>query len=258
MHPNYNVLYLAFARPSGSGGFLTMDVTGYPGGLAQMRSDIATVRGNGDRVILSVGGQTGGLIISSDTMRNNVLTSISNIISDLGQIDGVDWNTFEGRNMGTAEMDRIIWISRQLRSSSRYGSNFMITAAPAPSRVADKRFCARANSAGVLSYCAPQFYDVPQDNIQTRYIPDVFLTRSDSWRSYIPANRIVVGLGVRSSGIGLCLRSGSGCYWTGTQARDGYSNARNTDSSLRGVMNWAADTDAWIGNPFATGAGAVN
>jgi hypothetical protein len=154
---DFNVIFLFHIRPNdntggnnaGNGTFVFPWTTEVPASAVQ------AVRNRGQKVILTAGGAGQGYSFDNRTKSQNFVNSVVQIISNLGGVDGLDFNNFEaGIGSSSTEM---IWIAQQMRAT--YGSNFAITAPPSANAVADRTMLKAMYDAGVLNWAAPQMYD---------------------------------------------------------------------------------------------------
>jgi chitinase len=97
IHNNYNVIILAFGLPKTSGptGTCKCDITfALPsayGSIAAMNADIDILHAAGKKVLLSLGGATGPILLSNTTDRTTFETSVEAILAAYSyKIDGID------------------------------------------------------------------------------------------------------------------------------------------------------------------------
>ena len=93
-HANYNVICLAFALPTNAPtvgyDLVYTRSTGYASDLAMM-NDIDLVHTQGKKVLLSIGGATGPIMLTSAAQQTTFINSINNIFTRFGnKIDGLD------------------------------------------------------------------------------------------------------------------------------------------------------------------------
>jgi hypothetical protein len=241
--PHYNVIYLFAATPVGGAPGTTGAVTWSPpgdgrGAATHLVDDIAYARGvQGRKIVLSIGGAGNGMSFPNRAKSQTFVDSVVAIAGQLGGIDGIDWNTFEGSQApDTSEM---IWISQSLKS--RF-PGFLITAPPAPWNPVDKTFCQQMLQAGALDYCAPQYYDGP--DLAT---PSYVETNVAAWTSLLGESHVVVGFGVWDQAN----------YMTITQATTTWQALAASHPQLRGAFDWQIDTDEAAGWPFAQQVGPL-
>ncbi|WP_229477240.1 glycosyl hydrolase family 18 protein [Massilia rubra] len=237
VHPRYNLIYLFHAVPVGGSpgttGAVTFSAPGDGRGAAtNLKADIAYARTTqGRKIILSVGGAGNGMSFPNRTKSQAFVNSIAAIHTQLGGIDGMDWNTFEAdQKPDTAEM---IWISLELKK--RY-PGFIISAPPAPWNAIDKEFCRAMVAAGAMDYAAPQYYDGPGLN-DPAYVAD----NVRQWVNLLGANRVVVGFGI----------SNAANYMSREQAVSAWNQVKANHPDIRGGFNWQIHTDEEQGWVFA-------
>ncbi|MDQ1813055.1 glycosyl hydrolase family 18 protein [Massilia sp. CCM 9210] len=237
VNARYNLIYLFHAVPVGGSpgttGAVTFSAPGNGRGAAtNLNADIQYARSTqGRKIILSVGGAGNGMSFPNRTKSQTFVNSIASIYSQLGGIDGMDWNTFEAdQRPDTAEM---IWISLELKK--RY-PGFIISAPPAPWNAIDKEFCRAMVAAGAMDYAAPQYYDGPGLNDPAYVAENV-----KQWVSLLGANRVVVGFGI----------SNAANYMSREQAVSAWNQVKANHPDIRGGFNWQIHTDEEQGWPFA-------
>ena len=240
---NYNLIYLFAATPVGGAPGTTGAVTWTPpgngrGAATNLNADIQYARSTqGRKIILSVGGAGNGMSFPNRTKSQTFVNSIVAIYRQLGGIDGMDWNTFEGSQApDTAEM---IWISKELK---RLFPGFIISAPPAPWNAVDKEFCRAMVAAGALDYAAPQYYDGPGLN-QPAYVVD----NVRQWVSLLGANHVVVGFGINNATN----------YMSKEQAITTWNQVKANHPEIRGGFDWQINTDEAQGWPFANSVGTL-
>jgi hypothetical protein len=241
---NYNLVYLFAARPVGGAPGTTGEVVWTPpgdgrGAASNLKADIQAARTTqGRKVILSVGGAGNGMSFPNRSKSQNFVNSVAAIVNQLGGIDGMDWNTFEGSQApDTSEM---IWISLELK---RRFPGFVISAPPAPWNAVDKVFCKAMVDAGAIDYCAPQYYDGP-NLAETAYV----VNSVREWVGLLGAEHVVVGFGINA---------GVTNYMTRQQAIDTWNQVKANHPAIRGAFDWEIGTDETQGWPFANGVGPL-
>ncbi|WP_394825873.1 chitinase [Pendulispora albinea] len=136
--PDWDLVNIAFGEPVGGStsriGFTPFQQTT----TAEMQSDIAILHGRGKKVLLSVGGANGHVVLPTSADRQNFVDSVTSIIQLYG-LDGLDID-FEGSSVRLNANDRdfmnpttpsivnLISAVREIRS--RVGSGFILTMAP--------------------------------------------------------------------------------------------------------------------------------
>jgi chitinase len=188
----YNVIYLFAAKPEGgspgtTGAVTFADPQDGRGARTNFKADIQLARTTQQRkIVLSVGGQGGGMSFPSRSKSETFVASIEEIYDRLGGFDGLDWNTFEADQ--APDTEEMIWISLELK---RRHPGFLISAPPAPWNELDQEFCKTMVDAGAMDYAAPQYYDGP--NLATQG----YITQNvDTWVKLVGASHLVVGFGI--------------------------------------------------------------
>lgn len=85
--PRYNVIDLAFASTGGD--FATLSFAPANGTVAAMVSDIAFLQSQGRKVLLSIGGQNGTLVLTTAAQKQAFITSLEALL-DQYDLDGFD------------------------------------------------------------------------------------------------------------------------------------------------------------------------
>jgi hypothetical protein len=238
LDPRYNLVYLFSATPVGgapgtSGAVEWAQMPGDSHGAAtHFVEDIQFARtSQGRKIVLSVGGAGSGMSFPTRAKSQAFVDSVVGLYTRFGGFDGLDWNTFEGSQApDTGEM---IWASQQLKQ--RY-PGFLISAPPAPWNRVDQTFCKAMADAGVLDYCAPQYYDGP--GLAT---PSYLADNLSTWTSLLGADKVVVGFGVWSMPN----------YWSIGDAVSAWKQVAAAHPGLRGAFDWTAQLDQQQGYPFA-------
>jgi chitinase len=239
-------------------------------------ADIATCRARGTVVLLSVGGASRQVYVTSQARADALFDSLKTINEALGgsgttaAIDGIDWNNFE---LGGSDPVWMTYVS--LRLKEYYGSGFIISAPPAAfpplnagSQVeSDRLLLATMHRGGTygtysgtaLDWFCPQFYDGV--NTQTHitnalnYYDDTITVAGDatlgtsSASVTLPNSKMGIGFGIQTP-----TWSDSG-YWTSANAITAYNTTTTNRGTVRGAFNWAAQLD--LTHVFATDLGPV-
>lgn len=134
--PSFNVIQVAFAEPAGSAG--SMAFTPYNSTVADFKADIAYLKSQGRKVLISIGGANGTVHLDDATARQNFVTSMQSLVDTYG-FDGMDLD-LEGsslslnggdtdfRNPTTPRIVNLIQATRELMD--RNGTGFLLTMAP--------------------------------------------------------------------------------------------------------------------------------
>ena len=119
---------------------LVLDNAIYPNGEQEFKNDIATLQAQGKKVVLSIGGANGTVILNTTAERDEFISSVVGLIQEYG-FDGVDID-FEGSSMAlqsgdydvenptTPSVVNLIYAVRAIRNQSGLGNNFVLTMAP--------------------------------------------------------------------------------------------------------------------------------
>ncbi|MET0400932.1 MAG: fibronectin type III domain-containing protein, partial [Cystobacter sp.] len=136
--PKYNVIQVAFAEPVGGPTTGNMAFTPYNATVADFKADIAYLKGQGKKVLISLGGANGTVDLDNAAAKQKFVSTMQGIIDTYG-FDGLDVD-LEGsslslnggdtdlRNPTTPRIVNLIDGVRQLLN--RYGTSFLLTMAP--------------------------------------------------------------------------------------------------------------------------------
>lgn len=136
--PNFDVIQVAFAEPSGGSQTGNMVFTPYNSTVSEFQADIDFLQARGQKVLISIGGANGVVELLTAQAKTNFVNSMKNIINQYG-FDGFDID-LEGsslslnsgdtdfRNPTTPKIVNLIAAAREILSS--YGSSFLLTMAP--------------------------------------------------------------------------------------------------------------------------------
>jgi chitinase len=134
----YDVIQVAFAEPVGGPTTGNMAFTPYNATVAEFKSDIATLKAQGKKVLISIGGANGTVDLADGTAKQNFINTMKSIISTYG-FDGMDLD-LEGSSLSlnggdtnfrsptTPKIVNLIDATRQILNA--YGSSFILTMAP--------------------------------------------------------------------------------------------------------------------------------
>ncbi|HYF65196.1 MAG TPA: glycosyl hydrolase family 18 protein, partial [Herpetosiphonaceae bacterium] len=134
--PKYDVINVAFAEPSVPNGSTMSFIPDPATTPAEIKADIAYLRSQGKKVLISIGGANAVVDISSATGKQNYTNSMIAIISEYG-FDGMDIDLEHGvsingsedfRNPTSPQIVNLISASRAI--ADRFGPNFILTMAP--------------------------------------------------------------------------------------------------------------------------------
>lgn len=236
INSNYNVIYLFAATPvggqPGTTGAVQWIAPANADAANNLVSDIKSVRAQGRKVILSIGGAQENVTFDNRTRSQAFIDSIAGIYAQLGGFDGIDWDNYESSD--TPNVTEMTWIGQQLKA--RY-PGFIISSAPAPWSQTDLALCSSLLAGGALDYCAPQYYDGP--NLAD---PGYVQSNIAQWMSALGPNRVVLGLSVNP---------GQTNYMTIAQATQTWNAVRSAYPATLGVFDWRTDWDSAQGWVFA-------
>jgi chitinase len=237
----FNVIYLFQCKPNGSAVNGSWNNVGDGSFKFEYFNDITsamvqTCRARGQKVILTVGGAGAGYAWDSRTKSTNFVASFKAIADQLGGVDGIDFNNYEAGIVTSSNLAAVsaemVWISQQLKAA--YGDNFAVTSPPQPNDTLQQSLMAALKNAGVLTYCAPQFYDWNGFNA-VGYIKNA----TDTWVSQLGAGSVAIGMSANySNGPSLddCARE-----WASIKA---------SHADIRGMFCWSAQTNLQGGNAW--------
>jgi len=138
----YNVIEVSFAVPTSTSD-MTMTFTPDPALVGSFTTKIQSLQSQGKKVLISIGGATSTIDLSTTTNKNNFITSMTNIINTYG-FDGLDLDIENGNsvlisNGGTISAPKdsaiihLIAAVKQIMSnyrSSHLGKKMFLTLAP--------------------------------------------------------------------------------------------------------------------------------
>lgn len=273
----FNVIFLFQALPTTPIGAVTFPL--HASISAQnMIDDIVTCRARGQRVILTVGGASAQVDITSQAKADAFVASIKSINVQLGgsgntaAIDGVDFNSYEG-TPASGE-----WITYAcLRLKAYYGSDFLITSPPSCTnylnqRTIDRLALAEMHAGGTysgpdgtytgtaLDWFCPQYYDGPGNNTsaQVRDASDFYASLGAYGPVTIPLHNgnTQSTISIPRSKIGIGYRCDSATYsWTTANASADYTAGVAAGQTPRGGFNFSANNNPT--SSFATVVGAT-
>ena len=134
----FDVIQVSFAEPVSGGAVGTMGFAPYNATQADFKADIATLKGQGKKVLISIGGANGTVDLTTASAKQNFITSMQSLIDTYG-FNGMDLD-LEGSSLSLAGGDtdfknpttpRITnLISAVQQIAARYGTSFILTMAP--------------------------------------------------------------------------------------------------------------------------------
>jgi len=258
----YDIIAVAFADATSTPGAVnfTLDsgLSSSLGGYteAQFISDIATVKGRGQKVIISVGGQNGTVSVADSNAATNFANSVYSLMTKYG-FDGVDIDLENGVNP--------TYMASALRSlSSKAGSDLIITMAPetiymqSPS---SSYFQLALNIQDILTIVNMQYYN---SGSMIGYDGNVYSQGTENFLTALATIQLENGLRPDQVGLGLpASPSGAGggyvspsvvnaaldCLYDGSNA--GTYQPPHTYPTIRGAMTWSINWDASNNYNFA-------
>lgn len=259
---SYNLVAVAFGNAGSTPGQVTFSVdpglSSALGGYtdSQLTSDIQTLHGRGQKVILSVGGQNGTVSVTDAASASEFASSVDAIIQQYG-FDGVDIDLENGVN--PAYMAQAL---EQLQSD--VGSSLIITLAPQTidtQSTASDYLALALNIKSILTMINTQYYN---SGTMNGCDGNVYAEGSENFITALACTELQSGLSPSQVGLGLPASSaaaGSGYVDPSVvnDALDCLAALSNCGSftppasypSIRGVMTWSINWDASNGYNFA-------
>lgn len=258
----YNIIAVAFASATANVGEVTFgldsSLASKLGGYTEQQfiSDIAAAKTKGQKVIISVGGETGSVSVNSATAATNFANSVYALMVKYG-FDGVDIDLENGINA--------TYMTSALRQlSTKAGTGLIITMAPQTidmQSVSSGYFQVALNIKDILTVVNTQYYNsgsmLGQDG-KVYYQGSVdFITalaaiqlenglRPDQVGLGLPASTRAAGSGYVAPSV---VNSALDCLTTGTGG--GSYKPPRTYPTLRGAMTWSINWDATNNYDFA-------
>ncbi|BCJ98159.1 chitinase [Anaerocolumna chitinilytica] len=258
----YNIIAVAFAMATANPGEVTFSLdsslASKLGGYTEQQfiNDIAAAKTKGQKVIISVGGETGSVSVNSTASATNFANSVYSLMVKYG-FDGVDIDLENGINA--------TYMTSALRQlSSKAGSGLIITMAPQTldmQSVSSGYFQVALNIKDILTVVNTQYYNsgsmLGQDG-------KVYYQGSVDFLTALAAIQLENGLRPDQVGLGLPATSraaGSGyvapsvvnsaldCLAYGTGG--GSYKPPRTYPAIRGAMTWSINWDASNNYDFA-------
>nr|WP_281533085.1 chitinase [Anaerocolumna aminovalerica] len=259
---SYDIIAVAFADATSTPGAVsfTLDsgLSSALGGYteSQFISDIAAVKGRGQKVIISVGGQNGTIRVEDSNAATNFANSVYSLMTKYG-FDGVDIDLENGVNP--------TYMASALRSlSSKAGPGLIITMAPetiymqSPS---SSYFQLALNIKDILTIVNTQYYN---SGAMLGYDGKVYSQGTVDFLTALATIQLENGLRPDQVGLGLpASPSGAGggyvsptvvnaaldCLYNGSNG--GTFKPPHTYPTIRGAMTWSINWDASNGYNFA-------
>jgi chitinase len=135
---DFDVIDVSFGEPAPGSRSIIQFVPDVRTSVAEIQADIAQLKNEGKKVLLSIGGANGLVELPTETDRQNFINSVSALVTQYG-FNGIDID-FEGssvilnpgdldfRNPTTPKIRNLISATRAI--VDRFGSNFILSMAP--------------------------------------------------------------------------------------------------------------------------------
>lgn len=135
---DFDVINLSFGEPVPGSRSTIQFVPDVRTSATEIQADVAQLKSEGKKVLLSIGGANGTVELNSEADKQNFINSVSGIVTQYG-LNGIDVD-FEGssvtlnggdldfRNPTTPKIINLISALRSLKS--RFGANFILSMAP--------------------------------------------------------------------------------------------------------------------------------
>ncbi|WP_143229436.1 chitinase [Actinophytocola xanthii] len=263
----YDLVAVAFAEATSTQGQVDFGVDpelstalgGYTD--AQFKADVAALKSRGKKVILSVGGEAGRVVVADATAAANFAASVRSIMAEYG-FDGVDIDLENGLNP--------TYMAQALRAlRDQVGPSLIITMAPQTidmQSTSGSYFALALSVRDILTVVHTQFYNSGSmlgcDQAQAYTQGTVnFLTalaciqlenglRPDQVALGLPAGPGAAGGGVVAPSV---VNDALDCLARGT--RCGSFRPPRTYPGIRGAMTWSINWDVTNGGAFANTVG---
>ena len=225
------------------------------------KNDIADLQSDGQKVIISVGGEIGNVIIDDDTSAENFADSINSLIDEYG-FDGVDIDLEHGINAGPLETAmRLI--------HDHVGDDLIYTMAPQTLDMQStdtEYFQLALNTQDILTVVNTQFYN---SGSMLGCDGEIYDQGTVDFLTALACIKIEAGLDPSQVGLGVpaVTDAAGGGYISAdevTQALDCLATGSNCGSftpdetypTIRGAMTWSINWDATNGYEFANTVGS--
>jgi len=135
---DFDIIDVAFGEPAPGSHSTVQFVPDVRTSAAEVRADIAQLKSEGKKVLLSLGGANGLVELPTETDRQNFITSVSNLVTEYG-FNGIDIDLEGGsvalnggdvdfRNPTTPKIRNLISATRSI--ADRFGPGFVLSMAP--------------------------------------------------------------------------------------------------------------------------------
>jgi len=162
--PDYDVIQVAFAEPTGGAHTGNMVFTPYNATVSEFQSDVAFLKARGQKVLISIGGANGAVELTTAQAKTTFVNTMKGIINLYG-FDGLDID-LEGSSLAlnpgdtdfkaptTPKILNLISATREILNS--YSSDFLLTMAPETAYVQG----GSGNYTGLWGAYLPVIYDL--------------------------------------------------------------------------------------------------
>jgi len=258
----YNIIAIAFAEATTTAGEVTFkldsNLASKLGGYTEQQfiNDIAAAKAKGQKVIISVGGETGTVSVNNATSATNFANSVYALMVKYG-FNGVDIDLENGINA--------TYMTSALRQlSAKAGAGLIITMAPQTldmQSVNSGYFQVALNIKDILTVVNTQYYNsgsmLGQDGKVYSQGSVDFITAlaAIQLENGLRPDRVGLGLPASTKGAGSgyvapsVVNSALDCLTKGTSG--GSYKPPRTYPSLRGAMTWSINWDASNNYDFA-------
>jgi chitinase len=227
--PAYNLVLAAFAVGDATG---KVNFSQTVQSKSSFIKDVETLHKADRPVLLSIGGwDDGGLKITTDRQRRELVNSVSKII-DSYHFAGIDWDLEHG-----IDPVQVAQATRDLKN--RYGRDFIVTMAPLldpPKEIEQLELAARI--ADVVDLASPQFYNY--GTVDPNWIVD----RTLAWGRIVGQDKVAMGFMTVDTPTDNGEQSPS-------QVCQVWRRLRSRNSDARGVSTWSINLDKSSGYDFA-------
>ncbi|CAL9511871.1 Exochitinase 1 [Streptomyces sp. enrichment culture] len=258
----YDIIAVSFADSTASAGEITFNLDpalGYSS-VQEFKNDIAAKQAAGKKVIISVGGEKGNVIVNDSASAARFADSAHRLMQEYG-FDGVDIDLEHGINS--------TWLTQALRSlSAKAGPSMVLTMAPQTidmQSTSTEYFKLALNVKDILTVVNMQYYNSGSmlgcdGKVYSQGSVD-FLTALACIQLEGGLDPSQVGLGTpastRGAGSGYVdpsvVNAALDCLARGT--RCGSFKPARTYPGIRGAMTWSTNWDALNGNRWSDTVG---
>ena len=252
----YDIIAVAFANSTTTPGQISFavdsGVTGYTD--AQMKADIVTAHGRGQKVVLSIGGQNGSISVSDSASASAFANSAASILTSYG-FDGIDIDLENGINPSS--------MASAISQLKALKPNALVTAAPQTldTQNAQSSYFSFASMIGAnMTMMNTQYYNSGSmlgcdGGVYSQGTENFATALACTQLNTLPASEIGIGFPATAQAAGSgyvspsvvvaalqCLANGTNC---------GSFKPPTNHPTIRGVMTWSINWDAGNGYQFA-------